>query len=442
MRELGLSVAAAFCLLRDHWNERCSPPWQLDELLRKVENAANYGTAGAGRLTAEVLFDGIVIPPQQSVFQQSGTTWGNAFLPDRIRPRPWVLDRMLMSEAVTLLMAAGSAGKSSVSLALAAHMALGLDFAGHKCIKACKTIVYNGEDDLEEQSRRLLAVCMSYGFDFNIVKDRIMLLSSRQVKMDLVVNEYRRPVRNEALVQHIINEASDPDVGLLILDPLVKIHKCDESDNVQMDYVMETLTDIAHAAQVSVLALHHTSKGNSKQEDRIGNMDIGRGASAIVNASRVAFTLLNASAQDAEDYGMQDEERMTWVRMDDAKMNLALSSNQATWFRKEGVRIPSLDVVGVLRHDVLEKSHQHIRIRIARILIANMTANGSGSITMPRVCAVLKAEEPLWANKTDADIKRRVEGMFSTAVEIEGRTLKVERDLSDKKKESVLLVMR
>lgn len=442
VREMGLSVAAAFCLMRDHWNHRCVPPWELDELYAKVENANRYGTAEAGKLTAEFLFSDIVVIEQKTVFEQSGSMWGNALSPERIPPRPWILDRMLMSRAVTLLLAAGSAGKSSVSLALAAHMAMGLEFAGHKCLKPCKTIVYNGEDDLEEQSRRLLAVCISYGFNFDEVKSKIMLLSTKQLRMDLVAVDYRRPIRNEALVEHLIQEASNEDVGLIILDPLVKIHKCDESDNVQMDFVMETLTDIAARADVSILALHHTSKSNSKQEDRIGNMDIGRGASAIVNASRVAFTLLNASAQDAEDFGMQDDERSMWVRMDDAKMNLALSSNRATWFRKEGVKIPSLDVVGVLRHDILEKSHEHIRIRIARILINNMTANGSGSITMPRVCSVLKAEEPLWANKTDHEIKGRVEGMFSVAIDVDGKSLKVERDLSDKKKETVLLVMR
>lgn len=443
VREMGLSLGAAFSLMRDHWNERCLPPWPLDELLRKVENACQYGTAGAGKLTAEALFGHLVIPPVPSPFRSDEMSWGNAIAPERIRPRPWLVDRMLMSEAVTLLMAAGSAGKSSVSLALAAHLALGLDFAGYKTHKVCKTIVYNGEDDLEEQSRRLLAVCMSYGFDFNEVKKNVMLLSSKQIKMDLVANDFRRPVRNDALVNHLINEASDPEVGLIILDPLVKVHKCDESDNVQMDYVMETLTDIAQASKVAVLALHHTSKGNSKQEDRIGNMDIGRGASAIVNASRIAFTLLNASAQDAEDYGMQDEERMTWVRMDDAKMNLALSSNQATWFRKEGVRIPSLDVVGVLRHDILEKNHQHIRIRVARILINNMTVNGVGSMTLNGVARVLKAEEPLWANKTDIEIKKRVEGLFSTPTEIEGSVLHVTRQMNEKsKKEDVMLTLR
>lgn len=446
VRELGLSGSAAFCLMRDYWNERCLPPWPLEMLAQKVENATQYGSASAGRLVAEFLFDGIpdVMPKMPTVFDQLNIDFGNAIVPGQIRPRPWLVERMLMREAVTILMAAGSAGKSSVSLALAAHVALGLDFAGFHTRAKVKVMVYNGEDDLEEQSRRLQAVCMVYELDYEEVKKNIMLLSSKQTKLDLVSCEFRKPTRNEAIISHIIQRASAPDVGLLILDPLVKIHKCDESDNVQMDFVMETLTDIASSADVAVMALHHTTKGgNSSQEARIGNMDIGRGASAIVNAARVAFTLLNASASDAEDYGFEPEERHAWVRLDDAKMNLSLASDKATWFHKEGQKIMSGDIVGVLKHDVLQKSKVNIRLRVGRTLIQNMITNGVGSYNLTRICAILKQQEPLWANLKDADIKSRVEGMFSTPVEIDGHTLHVARTMNEKtKKDDVLFTVR
>lgn len=443
VRELGLSVSAAFQLMAEHWNYKCSPPWPLDELLRKIENAAAYGTATAGRLTSEQLFGHLNVPPVPTVFEQDTLGWGNAFVPAGIRPRPWLVDRMLMRENVTLLMAAGSAGKSSISLALAAHLSLGLDFAGYQARGKCKTIVYNGEDDIEEQSRRLMATCMVYGFDYEEAKRNIMLLSPRQIKMDLVTLEGRRPVRNDALVAQFIAEASAPDVGLVILDPLVKIHKCDESDNVQMDYVMETLTEIAYKANVSVLALHHTAKGgNGKQEDRIGNMDIGRGASAIVNAARVAFTLLNASNQDAEDYGLKDDERLRWVRMDDAKMNLALASDKATWFYRDSAKIPSNDIVGVLRHEQLEKSQEHIKERVARSIIKTMEGIGAGSLKMPQLCAAVKTDVSVWATKLDAEVKRRIEGFYHIPYQIDGKTIVVERTMDDKKKETVLVVMR
>lgn len=431
VRELALSVPTAFHLMRDHWNDRCSPPWELSELLAKVENAAAYGSADLGRLTAETLFGHLNIPPPPTLFQQIGDPWGNATQPHNIQPRPWLVERALMTQNVTVLLAAGSAGKSSISLALAAHLALGLDFAGYKTRKACKSIIYNGEDDVQEQSRRLLAVCLTYGFDYQEVKKNIMLLSQREIKMDLVSKEFYKPVRNQILVDQLTAQASMPDVGLVILDPLVKIHKCDESDNGQMDYVMETLTDMAHQANVAVLVLHHTSKGGGTQENRIGNMDIGRGASAIINAARIAFTLLGASQQDAEDYGLTDEERMMWVRLDDAKMNLTLSNNRATWFKKHGVKIPSNDLVGVLRHEVLEKSQNHLRGRVANIIIGTLMANGTASMTLGTAVTTVKSNEPLLANKTDTELRKRIEGMFTVPFEVDGKTLQAKRE-SDK----------
>lgn len=438
VREMALSVPAAFSLMRDHWNDRCSPPWELGELYAKVENAAQYGTAGLGKLTPEALFGHLNIPPPPSVFMQLGRPWGNAVAPSAISPRPWLVERALLRKAVTLLLAAGSAGKSSLSLALAAHLSLGLDFAGFKTRKGCKTIVYNGEDDVEEQSRRLLAVCMAHGFDFEVVKQNIMLLSSREIKLTLAATEHNRPVRNDTLVEHIVHEAKANDVGLIILDPLVKIHHCNESDNVHMDFVMETLTDIADEANVAILALHHTAK--SQITDKTGNMDVSRGASSIVNAARIAFTLFNASQEDAEMYGLTDDERNLWVRMDDAKMNMALAGTDAAWFRRDGVRIPSLDIVGVMRHEPLQRSRDHIRTRIAKVIIQSLTANGQGSMKLMQAVAVCKQEEPLWANKTDIEIRRRLEGMFTNTLVIGDQSLRLMRDANDEKAPPLLLL--
>lgn len=429
VREFALSVESAFCIMRDHWNDRCVPPWQLDELLQKVENAANYGTADLGRLDPSVIFGGVEIPPQQSVFEQRAIGWGNALDPAAIPPRPWMIDRMLMLHEQTLIVAPGSAGKSSLGLAIVAHLALGRDFGPYKTHVKCKSIVYNGEDDTAEQSRRLYAVCQSYCLDYYEVRKNVLLLSSDDIDLKLVSAAGRAAVVQEEMVRQLIELASDNDVGLVVYDPLVDIHDVDEGDNPQMNAVMKVMKRIAREANTASMIMHHTTKaGNSRQEDRIGNMDIGRGASGIVYKVRIAFTLLNASQQDAEDYGMQDSERLSWVRLDDAKMQYTLAGDQAVWFRKEGVRIPSGDIVGVLKHAHLNKNTNALRIRVAEVLINNMSSNGTATLTMVQAVAILKTNEPLYANKTDAQIRQRIEGMFTTAVEIRGARLQVVRD--------------
>lgn len=439
VREFALSVPTAFYLMRDYWNERCSPPWDLAALLQKIENAHAYGSADAGRLSPETHYGHLTIIPPTPVFERVAS-WGNAVDHAETKPRPWLVERMLMRRAVTMLLASGSAGKSSLSLALAAHLAVGEPFAGHKAFQQCKTIVYNGEDDLQEQSRRLQAICMLYDFDYNLVREKILLLSAREVKIQLVTREGSKHVRNEEIIKQLTDIAGDPEVGLLIVDPLVKIHQCDESDNVGMDVVMEVLTDIAYNSNIAVMALHHTSKANERQENRIGNMDISRGASAIINASRIAYTLLNASQQDVEDYGLQDDERHMWVRLDDAKMNMNLATGNATWFHKEGVRIPSLDIVGVLKHQVLEKSRIHIRMKVADILISSMEANNTGSMAITTALSLVKDSLPNWRSKTDTEIRRSIEGFFSTPLSVRGKQIHAARDAKDTSSDSKIVI--
>lgn len=429
VREFSLSPMTAFELLRDNWNERCDPPWSLDELLQKVENAANYGTADMGRLDPAVIYAGVDVEPPPSIFDQVSTGFGNALDITTIPPRPWMMDKMLMLHELTLILAPGSAGKSSLILAVVAHIAVGRDFGPYKAKVKGKCIVYNGEDNRAEQSRRLYAVCQAYGLDYNEVKQNVMLLSEEDFDMKLVVTAGGRiAVTNDAMVEQLIHMASDPDVVLTAYDPMVDVHDADETDNPQMNAVMKVMKRIAREANVASVIAHHTSKaGNARQEDRVGNADVSRGASGIVNKVRIAFTLLNATQQDAEDYGMQDSDRRAWVRLDDAKMQYTLASDEATWFHKEGVLLPSGDAVGVLRHSQLRRNDNSLRLRIADILLGSMASIGAGSMGMVQAIAVIKTNEPLYANKTDKDVRQKLEGMFASPVDVRGQTLQIIR---------------
>lgn len=440
VRELGLTPDTALALMWEHYNPRCVPPWSLDELTQKVHNAHEYGTAGEGRLAPEVLFGGLSLVPPPSPFAVSDLGWGNALDPEATPKRPWMVDRMLMVGMVTAILAAGSAGKSTVALIVAAHLAMGRNIGPYTTYVKCKSIVYNGEDDRAEQSRRLQAICLAYQFDYNEVRKMVLLVTDRDMDMKVVTMNGRDPVENHVTTQALIEKLSDPEVGLFVGDPLVDLHSVEEGDNTQMNVVMRVLRRVAEQANVAFLVMHHTTKaGTDKQENRIGNMDISRGASAIVFKARAAFTLMNASTQDCEDYGIQEHERGAWVRLDDAKMNFSLAADKAVWFHREGVKIMSGDVVGVLRHQELTKSVLHLKLRIAGILIDNMVATGTATMQLLQAVALIKLSEPIYANKTDSEVRSRLEGMFSSPTEVRGTTLKIERP--EDKNGKVLLVM-
>jgi hypothetical protein len=86
-------------------------------------------------------------------------------------------------------------------------------------------------------------------------------------------------------------EKLQPDI--VSLDPLVKAHSLDENNNGQMDFLGDLLASLAEDYDIAVEVPHHARNGLTSP----GDVDSGRGASAIANAARLVFTLTQMSGQ-------------------------------------------------------------------------------------------------------------------------------------------------
>lgn len=62
LKDFGVAKDDAVLLLDMFWNDRCEPPWSLDELEKKVENAYRYGTAAPGVAAPERVFQPLDSP--------------------------------------------------------------------------------------------------------------------------------------------------------------------------------------------------------------------------------------------------------------------------------------------------------------------------------------------------------------------------------------------
>ena len=56
LKDLGCSADEAVSLLAEHWNYRCAPPWDYEDLKAKVKNAFNYGAEPRGISAPEAVF--------------------------------------------------------------------------------------------------------------------------------------------------------------------------------------------------------------------------------------------------------------------------------------------------------------------------------------------------------------------------------------------------
>lgn len=56
VKDFGVSRDDCFALMLDHWNDRCAPPWDDEDLLEKVGNAYSYGNEPVGAAAPEADF--------------------------------------------------------------------------------------------------------------------------------------------------------------------------------------------------------------------------------------------------------------------------------------------------------------------------------------------------------------------------------------------------
>jgi len=136
---------------------------------------------------------------------------------------------------------------------------------------------------------------------------------------------------------HLKALVSDRKIDLVGIDPFVKTHGVGENDNVLIDKVAQVLVDLCHEMNIAADSPHHVSK--SKGDVEPGDANRGRGASAMKDAARLVYTLNVMTKDEAEKFGIEEQDRWAYVRMDKGKVNIVPPSRQAKWFHLIGVPI-------------------------------------------------------------------------------------------------------
>jgi RecA-family ATPase len=349
----------------------------------------------------------------------NGTVYkfGNMLKAETILARPWIFGNILLAHVVTLLVGAGGAGKSVLLLTIAAHLAVGKEFMGMKPYRPGRSIIYNAEDDLVEASRRLNAICETYGLDKEKVCSSIALVNSDD--LDLQVTAGTPPVVNQEKVAALIAAAKASGVELIGIDPLAETHSANENDNMQVKYVMAVFRMVARQTNAAVLVAAHTGKPPlATTQGWAGNQNAARGASAQAASARIVLTLFGASEADCEDIGILPAERSGYVRLDGAKANFAAAEKRPRWLRWQERLLPSGDKVGVLvEHDASDAYTRATR-ETGEILARDLLANGSAAMTLDEAANVLRQNNTLLAKEDTNLLKKRVVRLLSVPIPV------------------------
>lgn len=361
LRDYGIAEHTALQLMLAGWNDRCAPPWSEEELARVVGNAFRYAKQEAGAAAAEAAFADIAPADPNapaSIFEEGAPKVAQAELKVKlasdidvsaIKPREWLLGRRFLKNYITLTIAPGGVGKSTLAILEGLAVA-----GGNPAVVGCQNVeegpvwIYNTEDPMDEIERRVIA-CAEFHHLGGKALSRLHLSSGREKPLILVRDSGKGPEFQEGNIRACIDYIKKHEIKLFVVDPFVRAHQVDENDNMAIDRVAQAFTRIASETHCAIHLVHHTRK-RANGSGGEGDMDTARGASSLVSAARIAHTLCGLSEKQASSMGLDEKDRKYWVRLDDAKANLAPPASEEVWFRKRGQQVGG-EAVGVLSQE-------------------------------------------------------------------------------------------
>lgn len=264
VKDMGVSADTAFDLMAARWNDRCAPPWALDELKQKVDNAFLYALSAAGGQTPAVDLAGVedIPAPRYVAPEPVDRRWQSHGDPLNL-DATWLFYELLPQTGVGVLSGPSQGGKTFVLMHLARSLATGKGFFGVEPDDRGGSILLTGEGRRSVLSRmealgepdRLPIVAGDIN-NLSAEGALVALAADLKQQMALMEAQFGMPVRMVA-------------IDTLSASGLLR----DENDNSEAGVAMKALSKLSEMLNAFVIVTHHPPKDGKGQ----------RGAGAIFN---------------------------------------------------------------------------------------------------------------------------------------------------------------
>ncbi len=244
-----------------------------------------------------------------------------------IPPRQWLYGYKVSRKYTTFIASPGGTGKTAFCTAMALACVSGEALLRDMPVKPLKVWILNLEDDMLEIKRRISAALKHYDLDPRVLGS-LRVNSGRDRGFSIVRENRDGGYVVEPDFDAIVSEMKRNKIDLLIVDPFLRSHRVKENDNEAQDEVMRLYAQIAERTDAGVVLVHHVKKGGVA-----GDMDSLRGGSAQGAGARSVLTMSQMSAEEAKKLGIDEKQRRLYVRVDDAKNNMAPPAQRAEWIK-------------------------------------------------------------------------------------------------------------
>ena len=166
------------------------------------------------------------------------------------KPR-WLVDQLWSHAAVGFLAGAPKLGKSWLGLDLALSVATATPCLDRfEVAEPAPVLVYLAEDHPSMVRTRLAGLCRHRGLDLEAVT--VHVITATSLRLDLECDRIRLTETVEQISPR-----------LLVLDPLVRLHRRNENDSGEVAELLAYLRELQRGFDVAVCVVHHMRKGGA-----------------------------------------------------------------------------------------------------------------------------------------------------------------------------------
>lgn len=244
-----------------------------------------------------------------------------------IPQRRWLYGDSYIRSFVSVLASTGGAGKTTLYVVEALAISTGRDLLGIKPAEQTGVWIMNLEDPADEMERRISAAALHYGLEQADIEGRLFVDAGRAQPLVVAAQTREGITIHQPVVDAIVAQIRSKNIGVLIVDPFVASHSVNENDNQAINAVLALWRLIADLTGCCIVLIHHVRKPNGEEM----TIDSVRGGSAIVGAVRTARVLNPMSEAEAAKLGIEAAKRRSYIRIDNAKNNLAPPADRASW---------------------------------------------------------------------------------------------------------------
>jgi hypothetical protein len=292
LRDFGVSEETALDLLDAEWNPHCEPPWEREDLARKVANAYRYAQKPGGiKAAAAMQLEARLGAKARERSRQRFTplSWEDVQnLPD---PR-WLLPGTLPESGVSMIYGPQASFKSFLALSVALDVATGLNTTG---------LAAEGQD--RPEPRHVLYIVGEGAFGIRKRVEAWWKANGQPSMQNFRLVASMPALADETEFDEFVCTVADAGVrpALVVVDTVARaMYGFDENSALDMGRMIKNADAMKEGWNCNVLLIHHAAKTGAARGS--GALPAAVDTELRVSAKKKRLTVSMTKQKDAEQW--------------------------------------------------------------------------------------------------------------------------------------------